>query len=54
MFLQKLLFLFSVLTLHINQGEKQWVILPLSESYEYQVIDGEGALTLHEHQKLFF
>ncbi|MDN3507982.1 MAG: hypothetical protein P0S94_03565 [Simkaniaceae bacterium] len=39
--------------LNLDTGKKQWMTLPLAESYEYKIINGKGALYLHEYRKLF-
>lgn len=39
--------------LNINKEEEKWFVLPLAESYEYRILNGEGALSWAEHQKNF-
>jgi hypothetical protein len=53
MFLSKLIFLLASSVFHLNPGDRQWVILPLAESYEYQVLNGERAMSLEEHHRSF-
>jgi len=49
--LLKLLFLLSIgATL---QGEEQSKLFPLLDSYEYQIMEEKGALSLAEYKKLF-
>jgi hypothetical protein len=51
MFLSNLIFLFMIFDL--KAGEERWMTLPLAESYEYQILEGKGALELREYKKIF-
>ena len=49
--LAKVLFLLSLLT--ALSSEEHHKLFPLLESYEYQVMEEKGALSLREYKKLF-
>lgn len=40
--------------LELQQGEARWMRLPLSDSYEYEIIEGCGAHSVREYRQLFY
>jgi hypothetical protein len=53
MIITNLLFLFTTIFGNLKEGEERWITLPLAESYEYQILEGKGALQLREYKKIF-
>lgn len=48
------MFLIKLFLMSMAFGETRWVTLPLADSYEHEIIGGEGAYTVDEYRCIFF
>jgi hypothetical protein len=48
------LLLCNLMFLSPSQGEERWMNFPLADSYEHEIIQGEGAYSVDEYRKIFF
>jgi len=53
MFLIKAIFLLSITFIIPAYTKEEWIILPLADSYEHEILNGEGALTMHQYWESF-
>ncbi len=45
--------IFILHSLSLQPGEEKWITAPLADSYEHQIVEGVGALTIPEYRALF-
>jgi hypothetical protein len=45
--------IFALSCLDLQPGEEKWIHAPIRDSYEYQIVNGEGALSIPEYRSLF-
>lgn len=48
-----MIYAFIYLLFNLQAGETKWVRAPLADSYEHQIIEGQGALSILQYRQYF-